>query len=132
MVTVEKKNKLIIIIEDEPEQRLALKQFLITEGYDVLDYSSAEDALHNLQTLKPHLIVSDIKLPGIDGITFFHEIRKINNLRDVPFFFISAFNDPDTIASIRSLGMVDYITKPYELDEFLEIVKKSFSSGEIN
>jgi len=125
---VEKKKKTIVVVEDEAEQREALKLFLIAEGYDVLDFSSAEEALQKLHTTKPDLLVSDIKLPGMDGITFFHEIKKINDLRSVPFFFISAFNDPQTIASIRATGAVDYITKPYELDEFLNVVVKSLSS----
>ena len=125
---MEKKNKTIVLVEDEPEQREALKLFLIAEGYDVLDFSSAEEALQKLHALKPDLLVSDIKLPGMDGITFFKEIKKLNNLRGIPFLLISAFNDPQTIASIRAIGAVDYITKPYELDEFLNVVVKSLSS----
>ena len=124
---MQKNNKTIIIIEDEFEQREALSLFLKAEGYDVIGFPSAEEALSKIHLYKPDLLVSDIKLPEMDGITFFHEIKKSKELKDIPFFFISAFNDPQTIKSIRSLGAIAYITKPYELDEFLEVVKKSLS-----
>lgn len=118
------KNRIIVLIEDEPEQREALSLFLSAEGYSVYSYMSAEDAVNNLDSIKPDLFVSDIKLPGMDGITFFHHIKKNARLQSVPFFFISAFNDPRTISSITSLGAVAYITKPYDLDDFMKVVNK--------
>jgi CheY-like chemotaxis protein len=118
-------NRTIVLIEDESEQREALRLFLTSEGYNVFSYMSAEEALNKLISIKPDLIVSDIKLPGMDGITFFHEIKKDARLKSVPFFFISAFNDPQTISSIKSLGAVAYITKPYDLDDFLKVVRKN-------
>jgi two-component system CheB/CheR fusion protein len=121
-------NRTIVLIEDESEQREALKLFLTAEGFDVYSYMSAEEALNNLSSIKPDLFVSDIKLPGMDGITFFHQIKKDARLQSVPFFFISAFNDPQTISSITSLGAVAYITKPYDLDDFLKVIRKNIPS----
>ncbi len=119
------KNLTIVIVEDETEQREALKLFLTAEGYTVMGCTSAEEALDKIHSVRPDLLVSDIKLPGMDGITFFHEIKKNDRLRNIPFFFISAFNDPQTISSVQSLGAVAYITKPYDLDDFLKVVKKN-------
>ncbi len=118
-------NRTIVIVEDEAEQLEALKLFLTAEGYSVLSCMSAEEALNKVKTVTPDLFVSDIKLTGMDGITFFHEIKKNDRLRNIPFFFISAFNDPQIISSIQLLGAVAYITKPYDLDDFLKVVKKN-------
>jgi CheY-like chemotaxis protein len=118
----------IVLIEDEPEQREALKLFLSVEGYTVISCMSAEEALSKVDSVVPDLFVSDIKLPGMDGIAFFHKIKKNDRLRNVPFFFISAFNDPKTITSIQSLGAVAYITKPYDLDDFIKVVRKNLPS----
>lgn len=116
---------MIVLIEDEPEQREALGLFLNAEGYNVMSFMSAEEALKGVDSMVPGMFVSDIKLPGMDGITLFHEIKKIDRLRNVPFFFISAFNDPQTISSIQNLGAVAYMTKPYDLEDFIKVVKKN-------
>ena len=93
------------------------------EGYAVLNAETAEKALEILKTSDANLIVSDVKLPGIDGFTFYDLVRKQPSLKSVPFMFITGYNDPLSIAKVMKLGPVAYVTKPYNLEDLMTMVR---------
>jgi len=114
----------IMLVEDEHQQREALAMLFEAEGYKVLAAESAEAGAQYIQQTLPDMIVSDVKLPGIDGFTFFDQVRGHASSKQVPFIFITGYNDPDAIAEVRRLGALDYITKPYDLENLINLVKK--------
>jgi CheY-like chemotaxis protein len=114
----------ILLAEDEHQQRDALTMLFETEGYTVLSYESAEDVLGCLATTRPGMIVTDVKLPGIDGFTLFERVRENPSYRSIPFVFLTAYNDRKAIEKAKNLGAVGYLTKPYNLEELLQLVKK--------
>jgi two-component system response regulator GlrR len=122
--------KTILLVEDEIQQREILQMMFESEGFEVTSTSSAEEALAHLRTAVPQLIVSDVKLGGVDGISMFEELRKDARLAGVPFIFITGYNDPVAIERVRSFGSADYVTKPYDLDALLERVRKQLPPGE--
>ena len=113
----------IILIEDEDQQREVLHIVFESHGYSVRSTITAEDALSHLDTFVPDLIVSDVKLPGMDGFTFCEQVRSRPELQNLPFVFITGYNDPKAIARVKNFGSVGYVTKPYDLDNLLDVVK---------
>jgi CheY-like chemotaxis protein len=115
----------VLLIEDEADQREVLNSILESQGYTTLATDRAEVALTHLSSFLPNLIVTDVKLPGIDGITFFEEVRKKNGFHDMPFIFITAYNDPTAISRLTKMESVDYVTKPYDIEKLLNLVQQT-------
>jgi CheY-like chemotaxis protein len=114
----------VVLVEDEAQQRDILTMLLETEGYEVVAVDSAEKALELLQDLTVHLVITDVKLPDMDGFTFFERVREVNAQPPIPFLFITGYNNPATIERVKSLGAAGYITKPYDLEKLVDIVRK--------
>ena len=110
--------KTIVFLEDEPELLNTVSLILRDQGYHVLDAKKAEDALTIIQKSTPDLILADIKLPGIDGFDFFDRVRKMESCADVPFVFLTAYNNLKAMKSAKKQGAAEYITKPFDF-EFL-------------
>jgi CheY-like chemotaxis protein len=108
--------KTILFLEDEEEFRATVSILLRDLGYNVIEVFTAEKALEMLKTTVPDLIIADIKLPGIDGIDFFTQIHKIDRYRQIPFIYLTAFNNLQSAMKAKADGATDYITKPFELD----------------
>jgi CheY-like chemotaxis protein len=90
----------LLIVEDEPQQRETLAMLFEGEGFNVRATDSAETALDILATHRPSLVVTDVKLTGLDGISFFEIVRSREGGRHIPFIFMTAYND--LIALVRS------------------------------
>ena len=118
----------IVLVEDEDQQRESLTMLLEAEGYRVHGLSSAECALQELSGIQPTLFISDVKLTGLDGFIFFNEVRNQPVYQNIPFVFISAYNDMKAIEIIKMQNKVDYITKPYNLEDFIAVIKKYLPS----
>jgi CheY-like chemotaxis protein len=118
----------ILLVEDEDQQREVLTMLLEAEGYKVRGASSAEEVLKELGGLDFQLFISDVKLTGVDGFTFFSEVRKQPRFQNIPFIFISAYNDKNVIETITKHNLVDYVTKPYNLEDIISVVKKYLPS----
>ena len=119
----------IMLVEDEDQQRAVLTMLFESEGFTTKSYASAEDALQHLQETDPHLIVTDVKLTGMDGFALYEKIRAVERFRKTPFVFITAYNDPNVIRTVTSQDSVAYVTKPYNLEDLLKTVKAIASSG---
>ncbi|MBF0117919.1 MAG: response regulator transcription factor [Desulfobacterales bacterium] len=120
METIKKKK--ILIIEDEDHILEGLKLNLSLQGYDI---EIAKDGLTGLQKwkeYKPDLIVLDIMLPGIDGLSILRNIRIEDE--KVPVLIVSAKGAPDDKVKGFSYGVDDYIGKPFNLEEFLVRVER--------
>jgi CheY-like chemotaxis protein len=114
----------VVLVEDEDQQRESLVMVFESEGYVIHGFRTAEEACEKLQSLQPSLIISDVKLPGIDGFTFFDKVRQQLHSQHVPFIFITGYNDPAAIQSVKKLGAAGYVTKPYELEDLIHMVQQ--------
>jgi len=114
--------KHILVIEDEKHIAEGLKLNLLLHGYDV---SIAQDGVYGLQKWKesrPDLIILDIMLPGIDGISVLRNIRLEDER--IPILILSAKGTPDDKIKGLSYGVDDYLSKPFNLEEFLLRVER--------
>ena len=110
----------ILICDDEPDIRAALRIYLTGEGYDVLEAGTGEQALELMAEREVHLVLMDIMMPGMDGMTATAKLRETSN---VPVILITAKSeDNDKILGL-TVGADDYVTKPFNPLEVLARVR---------
>src|SRR5690606_24726672 len=114
---------LVMVVDDEPAMLKVSEMTLVQAGYNVLTFDNPLEAVEELREgLRPDVIVSDISMPQIDGFEFYARARAIAELRAVPFLFLTALEDRDSMRTGMTLGADDYPTKPVRKDELLEAV----------
>src|ERR1700710_1602850 len=112
----------ILLVEDEENLHEALKLNLELEGYEISSAFDGNQALKAVQSEYFDLIILDVMLPGVDGITVTETIRVQNN--DVPILILSARNaSADRVLGLKK-GADDYLTKPFNLEELLLRIQK--------
>lgn len=112
----------VLLVEDEENLHDALKLNLELEGYEITSAFDGHEALKKVQEEYFDLIIMDVMLPGIDGVSVTESIRLQNN--DVPILILSAKNtSADRVAGLKK-GADDYLTKPFNLEELLLRVQK--------
>ena len=112
----------ILVIEDERHIAEGLKLNLSFQGYDVRTALDGISGLQEWKSWQPDLIVLDLMLPGIDGVSILRNIRLENE--QVPILVLSAKTAPDDKVQCFSFGVDDYLQKPFNLDEFLLRVER--------
>lgn len=113
----------ILIAEDDRELRDNLKHILKLEGFRVFAAKDGLDAFRNILLHKPDVIISDIKMPYVNGIELFKAVRENSESSLIPFIFLTADNDVDSLRTSISMGVKYYITKPFDLSFLLSTVK---------
>ncbi len=117
----------ILVVEDETHLAEGLKLNLTLKGYDVMIAADGNSALQKWKEWQPDLIVLDIMLPGIDGLSVLQNIRLEDER--IPILILSARGDPDDRVKGFSYGVDDYLAKPFNLDEFLLRVERLLTRG---
>lgn len=121
-------NKLIYVADDEKNIQELIMMFLKKEGYEVDTFSDGESLLHTFKKIPADMIILDIMMPKLDGLSLCTEIRKISN---IPIIIISAKDsEADKIAGLM-LGSDDYMTKPFSPVELMLRVKGIFRRIEL-
>ncbi|KAB2460221.1 response regulator transcription factor [Bacillus sp. CH126_4D] len=115
----------ILIVEDEDILREIMKDYLLNEGYDVLEAIDGKEALSIFEEHEVHLIILDIMLPELDGWAVCRRIRKKSN---VPIIMLTARVDEDDTLLEFELGADDYVTKPYSPPILLARAKRLMAS----
>lgn len=107
----------ILIVEDDPHIAEGLKLNLSLQGYEATIAGSGTDGLRMWKEWNPHLIVLDVMLPGLDGLSVLRHIRLEDDR--LPVLILSAKGAPDDRVKGFSYGVDDYLAKPFNLEEFL-------------
>ncbi|MDL1922978.1 response regulator [Chloroflexi bacterium CFX3] len=107
----------IMIVEDDPDLSELLQNFFTVQGYEVLSAAWGEEGVRLTREHSPDLVVLDIRLPDIDGYEVCRRIRTNRRTQDIPVIFLTEKRDRvDKLAGLE-LGVVDYITKPFDIQE---------------
>jgi DNA-binding response OmpR family regulator len=114
--------KRILIVEDDPHIAEGLKLNLSLQGYEVDIAADGVSGLQKWKSLQPHLIVLDIMLPGIDGLSILRSIRLVDER--LPILILSAKGSSDDRIKGLTYGVDDYLAKPFNLEEFLLRVER--------
>ncbi len=119
----------VLIVDDEPNLRKILSAQLTRDGYDVL---TAEDGEQGLALLKEHhidLVISDLKMPKVDGMTLLR--KALVEDPELPVILITAHGTIDTAVEALKAGAFDFVTKPFDKDEVRQIVQKALKTREL-
>ncbi len=110
----------VLICDDQPDIVNALRIYLTPEGYHLFTAKNGLEALHTVQTQDIHLILMDVMMPRMDGITATAKIRELSN---VPIILITAKSETEDVVLGLNVGADDYITKPFVPVEVLARVR---------
>lgn len=119
-------NHRILVVDDEPDLRELLQQALEDCGACVVAVTSAAEALSHLRTARPHLMISDIGMPGLDGYQLLREMHRRGT--EVPAMALTAFAGPEDRARALAAGYRAHVAKPVDLDELLAKVEQELRS----
>ena len=111
----------ILIVDDEVRFRELYAQTLEDSGFTAQTAASAEEALSVIQDSAPALVVSDVRMPGADGIELLRKTRQTRP--ELPFLLVTAYADVRGAVTALRLGAVDYLAKPVDLDELVAAVR---------
>ena len=114
--------KRLLVVDDEPHLLRAVELVLRSEGFEVKTVRSAREALVSVAESLPDLIVSDIRMPGMDGYALARKLRALPHVSIVPIVFLTAKDEiEDRVQGFRA-GVDVYLTKPFDPDELVAVI----------
>jgi DNA-binding NtrC family response regulator len=124
---VAKQLKRILVVDDEENARMALSRLLAKEGFLVESVANGFEALNYLRQQEVNLIVTDINMPEMNGITFLKELNRSYPQSNV--IMITAYGGVESYIEAMNLGAFEYINKPVKIEELKSILKKIFKES---
>ena len=127
----DKVNKeVILVIDDKPNIREVLSTILREEGYEVKTCQTSAQALEVIAEILPDLIVTDLKMPGMNGIDLMKEIKKFHT--DIPVILITAYGTISSAVEAMKAGAYDYLTKPMDYDRLKILIRRALDQNRIH
>lgn len=117
----------VLLVEDTEDNRQMMKRLLEMSGYQVVEAINGEEAVRRASEERPRIILMDLSLPLIDGLTATRRIRSLPGLNKVPIVAVSAHDTADFHSEALAAGCNAYITKPIDYPELEEIVNRLLS-----
>ena len=121
----------IVVIEDEPDILEIVSYNLKREGYSVVGVDRGDAALNIIRNESPNLIILDLMLPGMDGLSICQQMKSDPIVRDIPIIIVSAKGEESDIVIGLELGADDYLAKPFSPRELLARVKVVLRRGPV-
>ncbi|MBC7674600.1 MAG: sigma-54-dependent Fis family transcriptional regulator [Rhodoferax sp.] len=113
----------VAIVDDEADMRQSISQWLALSGFDTETYASAEDALKGIGAEFAGVVVSDIKMPGMDGMAFLKRLMSMDS--GLPVIMITGHGDVPMAVEAMRVGAFDFLEKPFNPDRMTELAKKA-------
>ncbi len=121
----------VLLCDDELMNRKVASKILKKEGFEVVEAVNGEEAIAKLQEIKIDLILMDLMMPVMDGYKATQLIKEDVNLSHIPIIIISALSDREAITKGLKLGANEYISKPFDITEFILRVKNAVQMSEL-
>jgi len=122
--------KKILIIDDYEPLLDEIVEFLNIEGYEAISAKNGAEGIQMAQDFLPDLIICDINMPKIDGYQVYKLLQTIPETINIPFIFLTAKVQAEDFKKGLKLGVDDYITKPFEIDDILNSIEKTIKKYE--
>jgi DNA-binding NtrC family response regulator len=119
----------ILVVDDEPSARAALVDLLREEGYTVRSAADGFKALGQMDEWTPDLVITDVKMPGMDGIELMAKVRE--RLEGTAVVVMTAYGSVEHAVSAMQQGADDYLTKPVHFPELLQVVRRVLANDEV-
>ncbi len=117
-------SKSIMIVDDSATIRQTVKLTLIKAGYEIVEANDGKDALNKLNGKKVHLIISDVNMPIMDGITLLKEIKKSASHKFVPIMMLTTESQQSKVQEGKLAGAKAWLVKPFRPEQLLSAVDK--------
>jgi len=113
----------ILVVDDFDDTRLLLRTWLRKKGYRVVEAENGNEAIAKARDLKPDLIIMDVEMPELDGLSATREIRTLKNSRELPIVAVSAYGADLFREQALAAGCNDYMSTPFEPDELEKLIQ---------
>lgn len=117
-------SKTILVVDDSASVRQVVSIALKGAGYDVIEGCDGKDALTKLNGQKIHLIISDVNMPNMDGITFVKEVKKLANYKFTPIIMLTTESQEGKKQEGQAAGAKAWVVKPFQPAQMLTAVSK--------
>lgn len=117
-------NKKVLLVEDSPEALTNLKDLMTMEGYEVITSVNGHDAIDKIYLYHPDLIITDLRMPKMDGYAFLEKVRKTEGGNAVPIIVFSANATPENERKSLELGADLFLKKPCPIEILLSSVQQ--------
>ena len=121
-------SKTILTVDDSASMRQMVKITLSGAGYQVAEADNGADGLTKAKASPANMVVTDLNMPVMDGLTFIRELRKLPEYRGVPIIFLSTESDAGVKQQAKEAGATGWIVKPFQAEQLLAVVKKVLGS----
>ncbi len=118
------------IVDDDKSIRWVLEKALQKTDVDIQSFSNPDEVLKKIRQEEPDVIISDIRMPGMDGISLLEQIKQQSP--DIPVIIMTAYSDLDRAVSAFQGGAFEYLSKPFDVDEVVGLVKRAITHKQKN
>lgn len=119
----QQRGRLVLVVEDDPDLGDAMVMFLIEEGLEARLARDGDQAMRMVDDLRPAVMVLDLMMPRRDGFSVLRELRADGRIAALPVIVVTAIFGLSERLYATELGAVDYVTKPFELEDLVSRVK---------
>jgi two-component system chemotaxis response regulator CheY len=116
--------KTVLIVDDSESIRQLVSHILKSAGYNVIEGEDGKDALSKLDGQKVHLIICDVNMPNMDGISFVKEIKKSDDYKFIPVIMLTTESQEKKKMQGQAAGAKAWVVKPFQPDQMLSVVSK--------
>lgn len=120
----------ILVVDDDSSYRMLMRSYLQANGWDVAVAENGEDALHKMSKQQIDMVVSDVFMPVMDGIKFHKAVRALSGYEQIPFLFISGYDDKFISDAVEDPKIDGFHRKASPMDELKEWIEARIPSGD--
>ncbi len=113
----ERKARKVLLVDDEVGFAELLRDLLVMDNYEVEVANDGQEGLDKIQTFNPDVIISDIVMPRLSGFEMFKKIKAAPATAQIPFLFITGFQDDRVLAEARKIGVFGILRKPVDIEQ---------------
>jgi two-component system, cell cycle response regulator DivK len=119
-----RRKELFLVVEDFEDSRFMMRRLLEMAGYNVVEATDGQQAVELAVEKHPSVILMDLSLPKLDGLSATREIRKHRGFQNVPIVAVSAHDGPDCRSEALAAGCDEYVTKPIDWEQLNSLVAR--------
>jgi two-component system, LuxR family, response regulator FixJ len=120
----------VYVIDDDPAMRDSLDFLLVSAGFNVRLFDSAKTFVQELPDMEPGCVVTDIRMPGIDGIELLRQLHSTSSVRKLPVIIMTGHGDVPLAVEAMKLGALDFLEKPFEDERLVRMIETALSKAD--
>jgi two-component system chemotaxis response regulator CheY len=114
----------VLVVDDSRAIRQSISFVLEQNGYEILEGSDGVEGLDKLSSAKVDLIITDVNMPNMDGITFIKKVREKSDMKFIPILVLTTESQQSVMEEGKAAGATGWIVKPFSTDKLLAAVRK--------